>query len=160
MNISIEVTGLGSLADSINNLADALRAGAKADEVIKTASRKAKKSEQVTAVETTPTVEFSEVKGSPEEIETASAYVKEHGKPAPIPPATEAEKPAEPEVVSASPSEPTADDAKKALLHLVREKGHPAGAEVLKQFGAAKISDIKPEDFPAFIDATSRALVL
>lgn len=135
MNITVQITGLGDLAESINNLAEALRAGVKADEVIKTASRKAKKTEQ-----TTP------------------APAPEVPAPVDTQPAVEETKAAEPETASASPSKADAGAVKAALLALVKAKGHPAGAELLKEFGANKISDIKEADFEAFIEAAAKAL--
>lgn len=144
MNITIQVTGLGDLADSINNLAEALRAGVKADEVIKTASRKAKRTEQ--AAQPAPAPE-------PE------ALPKEAPAPEPVdtPPAVEETKPAETTTATESPSKPDHAAAKAALLELVKAKGHPAGSEVLKQFGAARISDVKDTDIEAFIAAVAKA---
>ena len=135
MEITIKLTGLEGLAESIGELAAALRAGAKAEEVIKTASRKAKKTEQTEAANPAPEPEA----------------------PAATQPAVEETKPAAPEPATASPSE-AKPDPKAALLALVKAKGHPAGAAVLTQFGATKLSDLKETDFPAFVEAAQQAL--
>lgn len=45
----------------------------------------------------------------------------------------------------------TQDDARAALQSLVTTKGMDEGFAVLGRFGAARVSDIKPDDFAKFV---------
>ena len=123
MNINIELGG--PLADAINNLAAALVSAKQADVVIEKASEKAAGKRGRKPAEQEP---------SPPEVQTE-------------PVAPEATSAAEPE----TPSAPTRDDAKKAVLRVAKDKGHDAAAALLKKFGATKISEVKDEDIPAII---------
>lgn len=56
---------------------------------------------------------------------------------------------------------PSVDDIKAAILGLVKARGEDEGASaaraILKQFGAAKLSELKPADLPAVLDALKSA---
>jgi FtsZ-interacting cell division protein ZipA len=49
-------------------------------------------------------------------------------------------------------------DAAAAITKLSREKSRDAALAVLGKFGAAKLPEVKPEDFAAVIDAANEAL--
>jgi hypothetical protein len=112
----------GPIADAINRLADALISAKQADTIIEKASTSSK------------------------------PKAKKEAPAAPAPeaePVAETPAPVEPE--KAAPSGPTRDDAKAALLSLVKAKGHPAGMLALGKFGATKLGELKEEDLAAFI---------
>lgn len=48
-------------------------------------------------------------------------------------------------------TEATLDDVRTALQAFTADKGVPAGIELLKEFGAARISELKSEHYGAFI---------
>lgn len=52
----------------------------------------------------------------------------------------------------ASAAAPTLDDVRAALQGFTGSKGVPAGIELLKEFAAARISELKAEQFAAFIE--------
>jgi hypothetical protein len=74
----------------------------------------------------------------------------------------------QPEPVAAAPKVPNqpvqavaglnADGARKALRDVFDKKGGTAATTLLKQFGAARVSDIKPEDFAKFVAGCELAL--
>lgn len=51
----------------------------------------------------------------------------------------------------------TYDQAAKAVTELAKNKGREAAIAVLSQFGAAKLPDVKAEDFAAVIAAAEKA---
>lgn len=84
----------------------------------------------------------------------------EKAEPAPTQPTAEAgaaaapEKKDEPSAQAATPNyQATAD----AVTKLAREKGRDAAVAVLKEFGAAKLPDVKPEQFADVIAACQKA---
>lgn len=81
--------------------------------------------------------------------------------PAPSPAETTkdpaAPAPAAPNADGADAEEVTYQDAAKAVTNLAKAKGRPAAEEVLKQFGANKLPDVKPEDFAAVVKACNEA---
>ena len=67
------------------------------------------------------------------------------------------------EVAVSKPEEPssppaadvtTYQDALKAITQLANEKGRQAAVDVLSQFGLKKLTEAKPEQFMAIIEAT------
>lgn len=74
---------------------------------------------------------------------------------------TTAEQPAAPEQKVESSEvkadAPTYQDAAAAITKLSRIKGRDAAVAVLSSFGAAKLPDVKPEDFAAVIAAALAA---
>lgn len=54
--------------------------------------------------------------------------------------------------VPAASSTLTLDDVRAALQKFTAAKGIPAGIELLGQFGAARVSEVKAEDFAAFVE--------
>lgn len=73
---------------------------------------------------------------------------------------TTAEEPAALEAkAETSEAKPAAtyDDAAKAITSLAKAKGRDAAMAVLAKFGAAKLPDVKPEDFAAVIAASMEA---
>lgn len=137
MNITIELTGIAPLADAINNLAEALKAGAKADQIIETAKTRSRKPKAETSPESPP------VEAAPEQPASTASTETE-------PPTGTAEPVA---ATEAAPPAPTAEEARKAVLTVAREKGHDAAAALLGQFGAKKLSEVKADDFAALIAA-------
>lgn len=129
MQISIEIGG--PIADAINRLADALISAKQADTIIEKASTKAR---------------AKKPEAPAESVEPASTAV---------PASTTADVPPSPEPGASQPAGPTRDDAKAALLSLVKAKGHPAGAAALEKFGATKLGELKDEDLAAFIAAVT-----
>lgn len=61
----------------------------------------------------------------------------------------------EAEEVETPPAEPakplTVDDVRAALQGFTAAHGVPAGLALLKTFGASRISELKAEDYPAFV---------
>lgn len=104
------------------------------------------------------------VAGETPEAKTApSAPEKKRGRPAK--PKEEAaapvEKPVDAETaptVSAATTEPapakeaTIDDVRAALQGFTAKNGVPAGIDLLKEFGAARISELKEADYAAFVE--------
>jgi hypothetical protein len=77
--------------------------------------------------------------------------------PAAVEPAQEST--AEPEIVSEEPAEASApsytvDDVRKALQAYSGREGFPAATELVKSFGATRITELKAEDYAAFIAKT------
>ena len=56
---------------------------------------------------------------------------------------------------SPPPSAATLDNVRNALREVFNTKGAATATEILKKFGAARISDVKPEQYVAFIAACS-----
>ena len=83
---------------------------------------------------------------------------QETAKPEVVDTPTTAEEVAAPEP-KAENSAPAAtyDDAAKAITALAKSKGRDAAMAVLSKFGAAKLPDVKPDDFAAVIAATVEA---
>lgn len=81
--------------------------------------------------------------------------------PAPAPAETTKEPaapaPAAPNADGVDAEEVTYQDAAKAVTNLAKAMGRPAAEEVLKQFGASKLPDVKPEDFAAVVQACKEA---
>ena len=104
---------------------------------------------------------------APEEVVTLPAPPKRRGRPASRPEApVESAAPA-PEPVKAAPKAPNApvqavaaanaDEVRAALREVFNSPGGAkAAADVLKEFGATRISDVKPESYAAFIKACKR----
>lgn len=63
----------------------------------------------------------------------------------------------EPEVVKAPEKAITRDDLAGELRIFVTHSGTAKAAEILKCYGASRISDIKPEDFPHILDRLKTA---
>lgn len=73
-------------------------------------------------------------------------------------PTTAAETAAPEQKAESSEAKPaTYDDAAKAITGLAKAKGRDAAMAVLAQFSAAKLPDVKPEDFAAVITAATEA---
>jgi hypothetical protein len=53
---------------------------------------------------------------------------------------------------------PVYQDASAAIIKLSRSKGRDAAVSVLAKFGAAKLPDVKPEQFAAVIAAANEAM--
>jgi hypothetical protein len=60
--------------------------------------------------------------------------------------------------VSQTTTEAPLDEARAALQTLVTTKGMESGFEVLKQFGAQRVSEVKAEDYSLFVDACKGAV--
>jgi len=58
----------------------------------------------------------------------------------------------------AAPGAPLSTDELRPLLRAVFTKNAPAATAILKQFGANRISDIKPEQSQAFAEACNKAV--
>jgi len=57
-----------------------------------------------------------------------------------------------------SSSEPTMDDAREALKSVSEGPGMDAAFGVLKEFGAMRVSELTPAQYPEFIEACKQAL--
>lgn len=69
-------------------------------------------------------------------------------------PIVEEATPAVVAVEEAAPTKPVSiDDVRAALQAYTGIEGVPAGIDLLKRFGAARISELKVEDYAAFIEA-------
>lgn len=87
-----------------------------------------------------------------EQIQPATAPVALYGRDAqPEPPPA---RPAEPK---AAANGATADDIAKAMRAFVNEVGLVKGAELVKKFGVSRASELKPEQYPAFLEEIARA---
>lgn len=64
---------------------------------------------------------------------------------------------AQPQASTAADDTIAYDDVKLAIVALVKAKGAPAAAAVLKEFGAAKGPELKPEQYAAFVAAAKEA---
>jgi hypothetical protein len=71
--------------------------------------------------------------------------------PQPEPEAQKAETATEPKAV-------TIDDARQALRDLFNAKGATLASELLKEFGAIRVSDVKPEDYAKFVAKAAKLL--
>lgn len=152
MNITIELTGIAPLADAINNLAEALKAGTKADEVIATAKTRTKKPKNEDASTTT---EATAVVTNAAQAPAAAEKVE--ASPEPTAPTASATTPADQGTCASVAVAPTAEDARKAVLAVAKDKGHDAASALLGRFGAKKISELKADDFAALIEAAKAA---
>lgn len=64
----------------------------------------------------------------------------------------------EPEASSSPPApDVTYDDAFKVITELANKKGREVAKAVITQFGIGRLSDAKPEQFPAIIEAARAA---
>lgn len=78
--------------------------------------------------------------------------------PAAAKPKARTEKAAEPAAPpAAAPAAATYEQAAKAVTSLIQRKGKDAAVVVLKQFSAAKLSDVKPERFAEIVAACESA---
>lgn len=123
----------GPLADAINNLAAALVSAKQADTIIEKASRPAKpKAEKAEKIQPAPV-------------------------PADPPPSDERPVEAFDEQPATAPAEDSPavlrEQAKAALLAVVKSQGGNAAKDILSQFGASNITGVKDADLPAFIAA-------
>jgi hypothetical protein len=150
MEFEVKITGLDTLAAAVSDLARALSAGVKADQLIdgvkassrKTSKAKAEAQEQEAAAEVT----------APAPVTTPAAEPVAEVAPAPAP------------VLVPAPATPidlpvtNVDEAKNLVLELTKVKGRPIAADVLTSFGAARLGDVPAEKIPALIEALTRAL--
>lgn len=74
----------------------------------------------------------------------------------PEPPAPE---PVTVTVVEPPADKPSRDDCTYALQEVNNKHGMPRVLEILKSFNVSRISEMKPADYPAFIDACQKAVV-
>ena len=100
------------------------------------------------------------VKASAEPVAAAPTPVKAAPKApnAPVKAIADAPAPVAPKTsVPPPPPAPAAtlDGVRAALRDVFNTKGAAKATEILKQFGAARVSDVKPADFGAFIKACS-----
>jgi hypothetical protein len=93
--------------------------------------------------------------------------------PAPTQPTAEVEKAAAPEnkpepsattQAAESPSEPAAPtiavaDLNAAIIGLAKSKGRDAAVAILGEFGAAKVPELKPEQYADVLAAVQKAMV-
>lgn len=95
------------------------------------------------------------VKDAVKRTRRTKAEMEADAAPAPAPEVAEAPKPepvaAPVETAPSASAEATLDDVRAALQAFTAAKGVPAGIELLKEFGAARISELKAENFAAFI---------
>ncbi len=146
MNITIEIGG--PLAEAINNLASALDrhtdAGAAMQRdalqfaAINTAGTPTEKASTSTKARTKKEV-------APEPNPTSGPAISQT---APATKAATAENVVGDTSTSSSqaPEAPSLKDLQTEILRIAREKGHDAAAALLAQFGARKVSEVKPED--------------
>jgi hypothetical protein len=151
MEFAIKISGLDGLAAAIDNLAEAMKAGAKTGEVIEKAQASAKGSRaKKDAGDPKPTsAEAADDKGSAPEATAVTAPVEETS-------------------TSASPSEQTPltpeqqveyyDRAKRLVVDLTNAKGRPVAAAILDQFGAKTLRDVAVVRLPELIAAAEKAL--
>lgn len=85
-------------------------------------------------------------KPDPEPEKPKAEKSKAASKPAPA-------KAPEPEVPADDKEEITMEDARSVLVTLSKAYGRAAALEVLDQFGAKKIGDVKPGDYGALLEA-------
>jgi hypothetical protein len=91
------------------------------------------------------------------EVQKAAETVKpEAASTQPTAEATAAPEP-KAEASEASADAPTYQDAAAAITKLSRAKGRDAAVAVLASFGAAKLPDVKPEQFADVIAAAAKA---
>lgn len=90
----------------------------------------------------------AEMEAAVEPVEKSSPVVESETQPTSTPAAQPTT--AEP-AATAGPSVATLDDVRAALQAFTADKGVPAGIELLKEFGAARISELKSEHYGAFI---------
>jgi len=98
---------------------------------------------------------------APVEQTQAGASVPVAAAPQPAAPvAGEAQTPPESKASAgpAAPGAPLSTDELRPLLRAVFTKNAPAATAILKQFGANRISDIKPEQSQAFAEACNKAV--
>lgn len=115
---------------------------------------------QAKAIDKSESVDTVTAAGKPVEAKTEKA-AKETTKPKAETKPAEAEtkaapaetKPAETETAGA-----TYQDAAAAITKLSRTKGRDAAVAILTEFGAAKLPDVKPEQFADVIAAAEAAL--
>ena len=87
----------------------------------------------------------------------AAAEEKVEASPEPAAPMASATTPADQGTCASVAAAPTAEDARKAVLAVAKDKGHDAASALLGKFGAKKISELKPDDFTALIEAAKAA---
>ncbi len=165
MDININLSGLDALAASIESLAEALKAGVTANEVIaKASSRKPKPPAPVAAA--------PEVGNAPASGPTDTATPATPASTAPVVETpSAAPEPSKP----ASPSEPVAaHEAEAATFNIAAQDGKPTIAqvraaiaklaqtdkaralEILSKRGAASVSALKEEDYAAAFAEASK----
>lgn len=69
----------------------------------------------------------------------------------------EGEAPADETPLDASPAPVTVETVREALKNVMETHGMPACTAILKQFGAARVSELKPEHYANFVDACEAA---
>ena len=91
-----------------------------------------------------------------EEKPKRTRKAKEEAKPEPHPepevePETESADVEVEVVATVDPATFTLDEVRAALQQFAADKGVPAGIELLKKFGAGRISELKEDDYASFI---------
>jgi hypothetical protein len=78
----------------------------------------------------------------------------------PVPASPDAPAPSTAPAPSAdeSPATITRDEVGKAAVELAKAKGRPAAAEVLNKFSVTKVSELKPEQYAAALNAFTEAV--
>jgi len=149
MSITIEIGG--PLAEAINNLAAAI-AGAKPDLSVVVASPEACAQLHGTSTEkaSTGTKARTKKEVAPEPDPTSGPASSQT---APVTKAATAENVVGDTSSSQAPAGPILKDLQTEILRIAREKGHDAAAALLAQFGARKVSEVKPEDGARLIAA-------
>lgn len=100
-----------------------------------------------------PTVVKEAVRrGRPPKVKEEAAAPVEKPADTPEVAAPQEQSPSQSEPAAAAPASLTLDDVRTALQNFTGSKGVPAGIELLGEFGAKRISELKPEHFVAFIE--------
>lgn len=163
MEFEVKITGLDGLAAAVSELARAMSAGVKAEQVIDGAKASARKSSKAkTDAEVDKPSDAADAKPGAPELPEAPV-----DKAAPATPATEAEKPAAaPAAAPAAPKPETKDDgsatklaeATKLVLQVSKQLGRAAAVALLEPHGAARVSEIPVDKLDAVITAANVAL--
>lgn len=156
MDINVNLSGLDALAASIESLADALKAGVTANQIIDTAKQSSRKP-RAPAPAAAPVVESGNAPASgPTDTATPDT-------PASTAPAAETQAPAAEPSKPASPSEPAAEtkppaaaqDSKptiaqvRAAIAKLAQTDKARALEILSKRGAASVSALAEEHYAA-----------
>jgi hypothetical protein len=156
MDITIKLSGLDTLAQAINNLAQSLQAGVKTSEAIDAALASSKGKKPLVLV-TSEAIE-QPTKKRIEQPDTLT--VKPDPVPVLVPKEAQALTPELAQVKTSKSKEQNTDfvEAKDLVVKLIRLVGRDTTTEILAAFGAERVTQIAADRLPEFIAIAKKAL--
>lgn len=163
MSVLYPTTGTAEITDTSRDVPVARTNDADIQKLVDKAEAKAAKKDAAVRVEKPTTVAETPAAHAPTQptaeadVATAAPEKTADASPPTVEPAAAEPQPST--AATASPTEPVDyKTAAEAVTKVSRAKGRPAAIEVLAKFGAAKLPDVKPEQFADVVAACNALL--